>query len=134
MPSLSKMAAPSRFPSIHDKTGENINIFGQFGHKLQQRYNFLAPRHQGVGLRLIRSAPSQVRAEPLGPATLDCSPASDYNPLDAFASKAQDPDSTPWSEDEELCELLIKMKEIELSRMIEETPTAPACEYEVKLQ
>lgn len=54
-----------------------------------------------------------------------CLSVSRYRPLDAFGATAEDPGPAPWSEEEETCELLKRLKEIELLNMVEETPGAP---------
>lgn len=47
---------------------------------------------------------------------------SDYQPLDVFGVKAEDPGPASWIEADGILTLLIKLKETELFRMMEETP------------
>lgn len=114
MRSLCKMAAVTYFPSIHDNTTDNKKIWALFYPK--------QPKCDRSG-----SAFQRVHAEaawtPWGRLAVP-----DYQPLDAFSATAEDPGSASCGEAEEVCELSIRLKEIELRNMMEETPAVPECE------
>lgn len=46
----------------------------------------------------------------------------DYRPLDAFSAAPQDHGSAMWSETDEICELSVRLKEIELCEMMQDAP------------
>lgn len=52
--------------------------------------------------------------------TYDISAMHDYWPLRVFSPKAKDPGPRPRNKAEQYCEVLIKLKEMELSKMISE--------------
>ncbi len=128
MHSLSKMAAVRYFPSIHDNTSDNMKIWA-FEPKPKQlnSQNISYTSHScKTGADQNSSASQQVEAKPAWK-TSRCLAASEYRPLDVFSGTAEDPGSASWSEAEEICELLIRLKEIELCNMMGETSGIPEC-------
>lgn len=133
MPSLSKMAAVSYIPSIHDKTAENKNIWAHF-HPEPRQLNSLTKwsttdsfnEDYKDGAEPNSAASLRVEA---GAAltTLSCLAVPAYRPLDAFSVTAEDPGPAPWSEADDICKVSIRLKEIELCNMMEETPGIPEC-------
>lgn len=49
-----------------------------------------------------------------------------YRPLEVFGGTAEGPGSAPCSEADDICELCIRLKEIELCGMMREAPGVPA--------
>lgn len=118
--------------SIHDKTMENKKIWAPF-HPQPQQLNSGTMRFPtdsskkdcNASADQNSSTPQQTGAKA---ATSGCLAVSDYQPLDIFSATAEDPGSASWSEAEEMCDVFIRMKEIELSNMIEESSATPECE------
>ncbi|GAA6227894.1 uncharacterized protein C11orf91 homolog isoform X1 [Lates japonicus] len=128
---LGKMAAAVRFfPSIHDNTTDNNEIWAPFDPKLNQPNTLKNTSAADSSKKDFgdgddqNSSTSQMEAEaPAAWMTSGCLRVPDYQPLDAFSATApEDPGPAPWSEEEEICELLIRMKELELLRMMGEPP------------
>lgn len=116
------MAAANYFPSFHDRT-EGNKLWPSFGLKPKQT-NAATRRDPSTksftgGVDQNRSTAPQVEATAAS-AAWSCLPVSDYRPLDAFSVTAEGSGWTPWSEEDDICQLLIRMKEIELCDMIEE--------------
>lgn len=130
MHSLRKMAAVNYFPSIHDNTSENKNIWTLIQHNPRQPHHLIitadSSKNFSNGAHRNRSLTQQVEA-PAVWTTLGCLAVPDYQPLDTFSVTAEDPGSASWSEAEDICELSIKLKEIELRNMIGETFGIPQC-------
>lgn len=132
MHSLGKMAAIRYFPSYYDKTRQN-DIWAPFACKPKlwtissatnsSNRTFNAGAGQNSSSLLITQ-----RAEAHTTwMTVSSLAVSDYQPLEVFGGTSVDPGSTSRSEAEELCELLIKMKEIELCNMMGETSGNKEC-------
>lgn len=122
------MAAVRYFPSIHDDTTENMKIWAPFDPKPKQlnSQNISSTSDSSdkdckTGADQNSSTSQQVEAKAAWK-TL-----SEYRPLDVFSVTAEDPGSASWSEAEEICELYIRLKEIELCNMIGETSGIPEC-------
>uniref|UniRef100_A0A3Q3E2F0 Uncharacterized protein n=1 Tax=Labrus bergylta TaxID=56723 RepID=A0A3Q3E2F0_9LABR len=115
-----KMAAVGYFPSIHDNSPENRNIWTP--------YESFTSSSAGKGCRLdaFQNSFSSQHVEDTGLSKkLACLAAPDYQPLDVFVRTAEGPRSASCSNAEEICELSIKLKEIELCNMMKETPDIP---------
>lgn len=120
MHSLDKMAAIGYFPCIYDKSRQN-DIWALFASKPKLRTTSSASNmtfNAGAGQNSSLTQKAEAHATWM---TLSSLAVSDYQPLEVFGGTAVDPGSTPRSEAEELCELLIKLKETELCNMIGET-------------
>lgn len=123
------MATVKFFPSIHDNTAENKRIWAPLyliKTQLSSSANSLN-EDLNAGASQVKTASSlQVEAE--GPGQMfGCWTVSDYRPLDVFGVTAEDPGSASWSEEDEMCELYIRMKEIELCNMMRDSPGVPLC-------
>lgn len=129
MHSLGKMAAISYFPSIYDKTRQN-DIWALFASKPKLQTTRSATNssnmtfNAGAGQNSSITPNAEAHASCM---TLRSLGVSGYQPLDVFGGTAVDHGSTSRSEAEELCELLIKLKEIELCNMIGETGDIQEC-------
>ncbi|KAL7387394.1 hypothetical protein ABVT39_022780 [Epinephelus coioides] len=127
------MAAARYFPSIHDKTAENKKTWALFDPKPTQ-LNFLTSSSSTdsfnkdckAGANHNSSTSQQVEAKAAWTAS-GCLAVPDYQPLEVFSMTAEVPGSASWSEEDELCELNIRLKEIELRNMIGDTPGIPQC-------
>lgn len=133
MHSPSKMAAVRYFPSIHDNTTKNPKIWAPFDPKPKQlnSRNITSTTDSSnkdckTGADQNSSTSQQVESKAAWN-TLGCLAVSEYQPLDVFSGTAEDPGSASWSEAEEICELYIRLKEIELCNMIGETSGIPEC-------
>lgn len=133
MHSLSNMAAVTYFPSIHDRTTGDKTIWAPFYLKSTQLNSHISStagsscsNGMSDGVDRNSSTTQQVGA-PAAWTTSGHLSMSDYQPLDAFRVTAEDPGSAPWGEEDEICELLIRLKEIELRDMIRETSGILQC-------
>lgn len=133
MHSLTKMAVVNYFPSIHDKVAETKDTWRRLDLKPNQlsfqrttpaAEAFGKARAQCVHRRTGSEDPQQLQAPAASAATAwGCLVPPDYQPLDAFsATAAEDLGSASQSEEDEMCELLIRMKELELCGIMGETP------------
>lgn len=142
MHSLTKMAAVNYFPSIHDKVAETKDTWHRFDLKPKQlsfqRTTAAAAAAEAFGKARAQSVhrrtrsedpPQQLQAPAASTATTwGCLVLPDYQPLDAFsAPAAEDLGSVSQSEEDEMCELLIRMKELELCGIMGETPVISQC-------
>lgn len=135
----SKMAAVTYFPSIHDKTTGDETIWAPIDLKSQKLHSHVTStagssgnsRSNGVDRK--SSATQQAGAGPAAWTTPGCLSVSDYQPLDAFSVTAEDPGAASWSEEEEICELLIRLKEIELCSMLGETSGILQCKETIRI-
>lgn len=133
MHSLSKMAAISYFPSIHDSTTENKEIWAPFDPKPEYLNSPGTTPAADPCIKDCRdgahqnSSTAQEVGAPAAWTTSGCLTAPGYRPLDAFSATAEDPGSASWGDADEICELLIRLKEIELRDMIGETSGIPQC-------
>lgn len=133
MPSLSKVAVSS-MPSIYDYTMEKKKIWAPF-HPQPKQLNSVTMRFTtdfskkdcGASADPNSSTTLQTTAKAAWK-TSGCLTVSDYQPLDVFSPTAEDPGSASWSEAEEMCDVLIRKKEVELCNMMEETSGIPECE------
>lgn len=128
MHSLSKMAAVRYFPSIHDNTSENKTIWAPVYDKPKQLNSWTTSStkdssNKDAGANKTSSTTQQTGAK----AAWLTLAVPDYQPLDVFSVTAGDPDPVSWSEEDEICELAIRLKEIELCNMIRETSGIPEC-------
>ncbi|TKS79422.1 hypothetical protein D9C73_014348 [Collichthys lucidus] len=128
MHSLSKMAAARYFPSIHDNTSENETIWAPVYDKPQQLNSWTTGSTKDsstndAGANKTSLTTQQTRAK----AAWLTLAVPDYQPLDVFSVTAGDPGPVSWSEEDEICELAIRLKEIELCDMIRETSGIPEC-------
>lgn len=128
MHSLSKMAAVRYFPSIHDNTSENKTIWAHVYDKPQQLNSWTTSSatdssNRDAGANQTSSTNQQTGAK----AAWLTLAVPDYQPLDVFSVAAEDPGPVSWSEADEICELTIRLKEIELCDMITETSGIPEC-------
>ncbi len=128
------MAAFRPFPSIHDKTSDNKKIWTHFYLKPKQLNPLTsfttdsAKKDCNGGAYQVRSTTPQAGAEAPWK-TLGCLSVSDYQPLDVFSVTAEDSATASWSEADEMCELYIRLKEIELCDMIGDKPGIPKCKH-----
>lgn len=131
MHSLSKMAAINYFPSIHDKTTKNIwTSFDPKPKRLHLLTTSSATKSSNMTFNAGAGQNSSTAQQAEGRAPWTTSgrlAVIDYQPLDVFGGTTEDPGSASWSEAEELCEVLIRLKEIELCNMIGETSGIPEC-------
>ena len=125
------MAGARYFPSIHDNTQENKDIWAYFRPQPKQPYSLnissttkLSNKDRNAGASQNSSTTQQIGATAAWP-TLGHLAVPDYQPLDVFSVPAEDPGPASWNEEEEMCELLIRLKEIELCDMIGETSGIP---------
>lgn len=142
------MAAIRYFPSIHDDNkAEKKDMWHCFEVKLKRlssaaRKNRVAAAAEASSVKAGADTTKtgsddaqQLQASSPAASTTTttttrwgCLVPPEYQPLNAFsATAAEDPGSTSQSEDDEMCELLIRMKELELLSIIGETPFIPQC-------
>lgn len=118
--SLSKMAAVKYFPSIHNKT-DNKKTWPFFDPAPNQKNSLpIGSRNDCSANNLNDGADQQLEA-PAAWKTSNILPVPDYQPLDVFSAAEEDPTVASWSEADDICELCIRLKEIELCNMIGET-------------
>lgn len=124
------MAAISYFPSFYDKTRQN-DIWALSASKPKLWTTSSAANSSnmtfspGAGQN---SSISHKAEEHVAWRTLSSLAVSDYQPLEVFGGPAEvDPGSTSRSEAEELCEVLIKLKETELCNLLGETCDIQEC-------
>ncbi|KAL3055648.1 hypothetical protein OYC64_018344 [Pagothenia borchgrevinki] len=123
------MAAGRYFPSIHDKRADNKSIWTYLDLKTEQLNSlpisstkafFNKGCKDGTGKKHSTTLQEDAKADWWGSLAV-----SDYRPLDIFSSSAVDPGSTSWSEEDDMCEINIGLKEIELRDMVEEPLCIP---------
>ncbi|XP_035526770.1 uncharacterized protein C11orf91-like [Morone saxatilis] len=124
------MAAVRYFPSIHDKTTANKKIWAPFIPKPKQQIVLPissttgSSKNWNAGVDNNSSTTQWVNAKTPW-MTLGCLAVPDYQPLGVFTGTAEYPGPASSGEAEEICELCIRMKEIELCNMIGETSGIP---------
>uniref|UniRef100_A0A665XE13 Uncharacterized protein n=1 Tax=Echeneis naucrates TaxID=173247 RepID=A0A665XE13_ECHNA len=126
---LCRMAAVIYFPSIHDKEAESQKIWPQFDSEPKElaplRRTSAADSLNQEGHHAVGPNYSSTARQPDAPPALTpsgCVSVSDYRPLEAFgAPAAEEPGPAEWTEEDEICEHLIRLKEIELLAMMGET-------------
>ncbi|KAK5860389.1 hypothetical protein PBY51_021870 [Eleginops maclovinus] len=120
------MAASRYFPSIHDMRADNKSIWTHLDLRPEQ-LNLLtisfteAFLNKGCKVGASKKTSTTLQDE-ANAASMKCSSlaVSDYQPLDFFSSTAVEHGSTTWSEEDEMCEINIRLKEIELGNMMGE--------------
>ncbi|XP_026230711.1 uncharacterized protein C11orf91 homolog [Anabas testudineus] len=128
------MAAVTYFPSIHDETTGDTTMWAPFYLKSKQLSSRVtsaagsSSNSRTDGDDRNSSTTQQVGA-PAARTTSGGLLVSDYQPLEAFCATAEDPGPGSWSEDDEICELLIRLKEMELCSMIGESRGLPQYTY-----
>ncbi|MEQ2255810.1 hypothetical protein ILYODFUR_017802 [Ilyodon furcidens] len=122
---LEEMAAGNYFPSIHDKM-ENHSNWPPFDTKLKKinslPINVRRDSHNKTSsVNWICSLTQGVKA----PSTCQTSnllmKVPDYRPLDVFVVTAEDLGPASWSDEDEICELCIRLKEFELYEMMQDS-------------
>ncbi|KAK5919976.1 hypothetical protein CgunFtcFv8_023822 [Champsocephalus gunnari] len=121
------MAAGRYFPSIHDERADNKNIWTYLDLKTEQLNsrpisftNACFNKGCKDGKTHSTALQDDAKADWRGSLAV-----ADYRPLDVFSSSAVDPGSTSWSEDDDMCEINIRLKEIELRDVVEEPLCIP---------
>ena len=100
-------AAQSRyFPSIHDNSNASADIWSTLIHNHATLHLKLQQQQQQH--RSVQRKPATVRPDWSGILV-----AQEYQPLEVFSPGAVGP-SARWSEEDDICELDIRLKEIEL--------------------
>ncbi|KAK5612814.1 hypothetical protein CRENBAI_006223 [Crenichthys baileyi] len=119
------MAAGNYFPSIHDKM-ENRSNWPLFDTKLKKinslPINMRRDSQNKTSSVNWNCSPTQgVKA----PSTCQTSnllmKVPDYRPLDVFAVTAEDLGPALWNDEDEICELCIRLKEFELYEMMQDS-------------